>query len=409
MADLNDIHDTESEIQRQERENRETQLRRDQAESSNRAAQQERLQNGSRQRSEAQLVGSLRRLNKTGNRVSYLQIKRRLKTAQLKLSQLKNSALAKYDIGQIVLRLSPLLLYPAAFGMNCLFLAFISRYYARELVLDNALLKPHQATIILISIILLPLFLLWMDISLQSQWVAAQGKFAKGLWFTLAAIVCLIIPAIYIYTAWLNRDVNAGETEASVNNIMLLIKGAIGLIVNILVLLGGHLLHEGKSLLIFLLRISGMRLWLNWLHFRIRRAQTRLVDTFNEFNRALNAFNNPLPVAGAFQAAIDLPTRQALREQFGYEVVAEPNTGGTSSETGQAVNDQGRSNAHTEAPQDPRPTRAENNGNGASNANDRQEGPQTETVKQTQANAQDNAQDHRGIVFNGYGEEEVRP
>lgn len=408
MADQNDIRDTENEIQRQERENREAQERRDRTEQAGKAARQERLENATRQRSEASVSTLLKRLNRTGNLISHLQLKRQLKTARLKLSQVKNSVLAKYDVGQIVVRLSPLLLYPATFGMNCLFLAFISRYYAHELLLDNALLKPYKATIILVSIILLPLFLLWMDISLQSQWVAAQSKAAKGLWFALAAVVCLVIPAIYIYTAWLNRDVNAGETEASVNNIMLLIKGAVGLVVNILVLLGGRLLHEGKSLLIFLLKISGTRLALNWLQFRIRRAQTYLVDTFNDFNRALTIFNNLSPLTGSFQAAIDLPTRHALREQFGYEVIAEPRSDRT--RPAQARDNSKRSEAGSVPPntgqsQEPGPASTDSGsdvkgGHRSSVAGAANEAPEK---------LPDTAKAANGTIFDGYGEEEVRP
>lgn len=407
MADLNDIRDIESEIQRQERENRETQERRDRAETVDNAVRQERLQNTSRQRSEASLSRLLHRLNKTGNLVSHLQLKRQLKTARLKLSQVKNSTLAKYDLGQIVLRLSPLLLYPAMFGMNCLFLAFISRYYAQELLLDNALLKPYKATIILASIVLLPLFLLWMDISLQSQWVAAQSKTAKGLWFALATVVCLIIPAIYVCTAWLNRDVTAGETEASVNNIMLLIKGAVGLIVNILVLLGGHLLHEGKSLLIFLLKISGSRLSLNWLQFRIRRAQAYLVDTFNSFNRALTVFNNLSSATGRFQAAIDLPTRLALRKQFGYEVVAEPRSDGAG-----AAQARDESQPFEAGHTPPKTGQSRQTGASSIATSDVHEGHRPFEAKAGEGPAEksrETATASNGTIFDGYGEEEVRP
>lgn len=408
-----DIRDLENEIIRRERENQESRARQDQAEQEAREEQRRRTERNERQSAVGRLSNLLHNLHATAHRLTHLQFKQRFKNARMRLMQIKNSTLANYDIGQLVLRLSPLLLYPAAYGMNCLFLAFISRFYALELVLGTALLKPYQSIIIVLCIFLLPLFLLWADISLQSQWVAAQNGAAKGLWFSLAAFVCLIIPAIYIYTAWLNRDVNAGETEASVNNVMFMIKGVVGLVVNILILLGGRLLHEGKSLLIFLIRLLGLRLAVNWLGFRIRRAQTRLVDTFNEFSRALSAFNSPLATAEQFHTAIDLPTRRALRAQFGYDVIDERNGGESTTETEESPLVSGTTNIREAQPHRQRQTEtsagAENSGAAVSNQNTGQQNQQTGSTDEAVNQAENNGRGDSGVVFDGNGEDEVRP
>lgn len=404
-----DIRGLEDEIRQRERENEAARVRQEQDIQTERDERRLREQRNERKQSESRLSKLLHKLNKIGNSLTHLQLKQRFKAARLRLLRTDNLKLAKYDISQSVLRLSPLLLYPAAYGMNCLFLAFISRYYALELVLGNALLKPYQSTIIILCIFLVPLFLLWADISLQSQWVAAQNRLAKGLWFSLAAFVCLIIPAIYIYTAWLNRDINAGETEASMNNVMLIIKGVVGLVVNILVLLGGLLLHEGKSLLIFLIRLSGLRLAISWLGFRIRRAQTRLVDGFNEFSRALSAYNSLLATGEQFQAAVNLPTKRALREQFGYDVIAEPSVGGSAGRTEESSNISGATNVRkvplqqTEPPQNPK-----NNG-AASNGDAGQQNQRTGRVNETVNQVENNGHDKSAVVFDGNGEDEVRP
>lgn len=236
--------------------------------------------------------------------------------------------------------------YPAVYVLDLMLLSGNAKHIAKDFAQGNDVLTA-------IAILSVPLAILALEASFQTQWAIAATTGRKLLWGTVSVLMCIAMPAIIIGFSASTIVTPTGARGAQVQNWHLVGKAVMAFFAHAAILLGGNWLHQAKHHLVFKVNDMWSNRRVSGLGAAIRRDAAALSTQFTEYYRGLREFNAGNPDARVEAGPFDSITREEVNLAFGYEIIAGPPDGPAATDSGSGSSGSGSPNRAADTPSDP--------------------------------------------------------